>query len=58
MDGGPAVCWLAVVGLGHSQQWRSEVTVGQELEGLGLLQGLLPYDGELRFIDLMARSAC
>lgn len=26
--------------------------MGQDLEGLGLLQGLLPSKGEVRFIDL------
>lgn len=56
VDGDPAVCWLAVVGLGHAHQWGSEVTVGQELERLGLLQGLLPNNGEIRFIDLIDQN--
>lgn len=46
MDGGPTLFWLAVVRLGHPLQRGSEVTVGEELETLGLFQGLLPSDGE------------
>ncbi|KAK2828363.1 hypothetical protein Q5P01_019397 [Channa striata] len=40
-----SLCWLAVAGLGHPCQWCSEVSVGQELDCVGLLKGLLPYNG-------------
>lgn len=46
MDGGSALRWLAVAGLGHTHQWGSKVTVDEEVECVGALQRLLPADGE------------